>query len=82
MYFSKHAIVGNGITNLIKVPEAFRALIKQGAKIIIIPTFWTMLDLTPEGLARNPRSEEVRANCAWDLVKVKRAVAKFFIRSS
>ncbi|KAJ8063152.1 hypothetical protein OCU04_008393 [Sclerotinia nivalis] len=40
-------------------PEAFRELISQGAKLIIIPTFWTLSDCTPAGLARNPLSEEL-----------------------
>jgi predicted amidohydrolase len=40
-------------------PEAFRALIQQGAKIIIIPTFWTRSDCSAEGLRRNPASEEL-----------------------
>jgi predicted amidohydrolase len=38
-------------------PEAFRALIRQGAKIIIIPSFWTRMDCSEEGLKRNPDSE-------------------------
>jgi len=38
-------------------PEAFRELIAQGAKIIIIPTFWTITDCSPYGLKLNPRSE-------------------------
>lgn len=38
-------------------PEAFRELIAAGAKIIIIPTFWTLNDCNKEGLARNPASE-------------------------
>lgn len=38
-------------------PEAFREMIAKGAKIIIIPTFWTLSDCSPEGLARNPMSE-------------------------
>jgi len=38
-------------------PEAFRELIASGAKIIIIPTFWTHLDCSEYGLALNPRSE-------------------------
>ncbi|KAK3044651.1 hypothetical protein LTS18_000714, partial [Coniosporium uncinatum] len=38
-------------------PEAFRELIAQGAKTIIVPTFWTLSDCIPEGLARNPSSE-------------------------
>ena len=38
-------------------PEAFRELITQGAKMIIIPTFWTLSDCSKEGLAVNPVSE-------------------------
>ncbi|KAL8992704.1 MAG: hypothetical protein Q9169_006896 [Polycauliona sp. 2 TL-2023] len=38
-------------------PEAFRELILAGAKIIIIPTFWTLSDCSQYGLATNPRSE-------------------------
>ncbi|KAF2661218.1 carbon-nitrogen hydrolase [Lophiostoma macrostomum CBS 122681] len=38
-------------------PEAFRELIAQGAKMIIIPTFWTLKDCNPAGLALNPSSE-------------------------
>lgn len=40
-------------------PEAFRELISQGAQTIIIPTFWTHADCSPEGLAYNPESEAV-----------------------
>ena len=40
-------------------PEAFRALVRQGAKIVIVPTFWKMTDCSPEGLARNPDSEKL-----------------------
>ena len=38
-------------------PEAFRELISQGAKLIIIPTFWTLSDCSKEGLAVNPTAE-------------------------
>lgn len=38
-------------------PEAFREMIAQGAKMIIIPTFWTLSDCSPKGLAVNPSSE-------------------------
>ena len=38
-------------------PEAFRELISQGAKLIIVPTFWTLSDCSKEGLAINPTSE-------------------------
>ena len=38
-------------------PEAFRALIRQGAKIVIVPTFWMATDCLPEGLRINPDAE-------------------------
>ena len=38
-------------------PEAFRSLILQGAKIVIIPTFWTAFDMSEEGLKYNKDAE-------------------------
>ncbi|KAF2687405.1 carbon-nitrogen hydrolase [Lentithecium fluviatile CBS 122367] len=38
-------------------PEAFRELIAQGAKMIIVPTFWTLNDCSPAGLKHNPSAE-------------------------
>jgi len=38
-------------------PEAFREMIAQGAKIIIIPTFWTLTDCSKMGAALNPSAE-------------------------
>ncbi|KAL9126040.1 MAG: hypothetical protein Q9217_004841 [Psora testacea] len=38
-------------------PEAFRELIAAGAKIIIIPTFWTLSDCTEYGRQLNPKAE-------------------------
>ncbi|TVY35367.1 putative nitrilase [Lachnellula subtilissima] len=38
-------------------PEAFRELIAGGAKMIIIPTFWSLADCTEKGLAYNAQSE-------------------------
>lgn len=38
-------------------PEAFRELIAQGCKMVIIPTFWTLKDCNEKGLARNPSAE-------------------------
>ncbi|GAB7346215.1 hypothetical protein MBLNU457_4948t2 [Dothideomycetes sp. NU457] len=38
-------------------PEAFREMIVQGAKIIIVPTFWLHTDASEKGLAHNPASE-------------------------
>lgn len=40
-------------------PEAFRELIAQGAKIIIMPAYWTLKDAGEIGLQRNPLSEQV-----------------------
>lgn len=40
-------------------PEAFRELIYQGAKIVIIPTFWTLNDCSEVGLKFNPSAEAV-----------------------
>ncbi|KAH7139204.1 carbon-nitrogen hydrolase [Dendryphion nanum] len=38
-------------------PEAFRELIAKGAKMVIVPTFWTLNDCNKEGLAVNPSAE-------------------------
>ena len=38
-------------------PEAFRELIAQGAKIIIVPTFWGLNDCSEYGLKLNPTTE-------------------------
>lgn len=38
-------------------PEAFRELIAQGAKTIIIPTYWSLLDSGKIGSGYNPSSE-------------------------
>ncbi|KAJ5020605.1 carbon-nitrogen hydrolase [Bipolaris maydis] len=43
-------------------PEAFRELIAQGAKIIIIPTFWTLNDCNEAGLQQNPAAEALFLN--------------------
>ncbi|KAM5342194.1 hypothetical protein ACJ41O_015225 [Fusarium nematophilum] len=40
-------------------PEAFRQLVLAGAKIIIIPSYWTSLDMCGEGLAYNPDCEKM-----------------------
>lgn len=42
----------------LSVPEAFRALVAQGAKIIILPSFWSGLGSAPAGLKRNPGFEK------------------------
>lgn len=40
-------------------PEAFRALIADGAQLILIPSFWMITDMDEVGLALNPDSEKV-----------------------
>lgn len=40
-------------------PEAFRALIADGAQLILVPSFWRLSDLDEVGLALNPDSEQV-----------------------
>jgi predicted amidohydrolase len=43
-------------------PEAFRQLIKKGARIIVMPTLWKLPDCGPKGLAANPDSERIFIN--------------------
>jgi predicted amidohydrolase len=45
-------------------PEAFRELIAQGAKIIIVPSFWKLSDASPVGMQRNRLSEQVFTDSA------------------
>ncbi|KAG8170199.1 hypothetical protein KVR01_000944 [Diaporthe batatas] len=40
-------------------PEAFRALIADGAQVVIVPSFWLITDVDEAGLALNPDSEKV-----------------------
>lgn len=40
-------------------PEAFRELVLAGAKIIIIPSYWTLSDMSQEGLAYNATCEKM-----------------------
>ncbi|KAK9425891.1 putative Hydrolase, carbon-nitrogen family [Seiridium unicorne] len=43
-------------------PEGFRELISDGANIIVVPSFWTMKDVTDEGYALNPDGEALFLN--------------------
>lgn len=45
-------------------PEAFRALIADGAQLIIVPSFWQVTDLDEVGRALNPDSEKVFLDAA------------------
>ncbi|KAH7317001.1 carbon-nitrogen hydrolase [Stachybotrys elegans] len=43
----------------IAFPEAFRQLVLAGAKLIIIPSFWTLQDMNETGLRHNPDCERL-----------------------
>lgn len=45
-------------------PEAFRELIIQGAKMIIVPAYWKYTDASEIGMKRNPKSEGVFLDAA------------------
>lgn len=45
-------------------PEAFRELVMQGAKMVILPTFWTLSDASDAGLRHNPTAEALFVNSA------------------
>ncbi|KAG5656753.1 hypothetical protein KAF25_010306 [Fusarium avenaceum] len=44
-------------------PEAFKALVNDGADIILIPSYWFMSDGGEEGGDLNPDSERIFLNC-------------------
>lgn len=44
-------------------PEAFKALVNDGADIILIPSYWFMDDNGEEGAGLNPDSERIFLNC-------------------
>lgn len=39
-------------------PEAFRALVADGAQLVVVPSFWRVTDMDEAGRALNPRCEE------------------------
>lgn len=66
--FDTPLVLGDGVTPVragmlvcwdLAFPEAFRALIADGAQLVIIPSFWLVTDLDEVGLALNPDSEKV-----------------------
>ncbi len=62
-------------------PEAFRELIAGGAKIIIIPTFWTLADCSPYGLSLNPRSEALFLETALTARAFENTCAVIFVNA-
>lgn len=59
-------------------PEAFRALIADGADIIIIPSWWYPEDASEEGLALNPQSEKIFLESATIMRAFENTVAVVF----
>lgn len=43
-------------------PEGFRELISDGADLIVVPSFWTMKDVSPEAYELNPEGEGLFLN--------------------
>ena len=62
-------------------PEAFRELIASGAKLIIIPTFWTLNDCSPYGLRVNPLSEKVFLESALTARAFENTCAVVFVNA-
>ncbi|MCJ1464780.1 hypothetical protein MMC07_003393 [Pseudocyphellaria aurata] len=63
-------------------PEAFRELIAQGAKMIIIPTFWTLSDCGDAGLALNPMAEKLFLTSALTLRAFENTCAVIFVNAA
>ena len=62
-------------------PEAFRAMVRDGAKIIIIPTFWMSTDCSPKGLARNRLSEDLFLNSTLTARAFENTCAVVFVNA-
>lgn len=45
-------------------PEAFRELVAQGAKMVVIPSYWKLSDAGDIGMKRNPVSEKIFMDAA------------------
>jgi hypothetical protein len=58
------ALVGILVCRDLAFPEAFRALVRQGLKIVV-PTFWMISDCSPEGLKYNPEGEALFYGQRW-----------------
>ncbi|KAK7419463.1 hypothetical protein QQZ08_010833 [Neonectria magnoliae] len=62
-------------------PEAFRALIADGADLIIIPSFWYMTDAGEEGQELNPDAERLFLETATTLRAFENTAAIAFCNS-
>lgn len=59
-------------------PEAFRALIADGADIIIIPSHWYLTDLKANGLSLNSQSERIFVESATTMRAFENTAAVVF----
>jgi len=62
-------------------PEAFRAMIRDGAKIIIVPTFWMSTDCSPQGLVRNADAEALFLNSTLTARTFENTCAVVFVNA-
>ena len=63
---SPHEVIATPLGNIgilicwdLAFPEAFRSLIRQGCKLILIPTYWTAFDMSEAGRKINPDGEKL-----------------------
>ncbi|KKY27202.1 putative nitrilase cyanide hydratase and apolipoprotein n-acyltransferase [Phaeomoniella chlamydospora] len=62
-------------------PEAFRAMVRDGAQLIILPTFWMSTDCSPKGLVRNPEAEALFLNSTLTARAFENTCAVVFVNA-
>lgn len=62
-------------------PEAFRALVRQGARIVVVPTFWMATDASDECLRYNPNAEALFLNATLTARAYESTAAVIFVNA-
>lgn len=62
-------------------PEAFREMIARGAKLIILPSYWTMAEASAPGLKYNPKCEQLVLNSMVTARCFENTCAVIFVNS-